>query len=302
MTTTETTTNILTVRTSENAALSTALLGLRERMEHAARENINAQLAPMGQSLDDFTGTEQLALIRVEEFRLVNDMDLATIVLRGQILTEIEDQGLHTVHPNHFATVEDMAEELGISPSEVSDIRNMTRIIFPFIEQRMGVPVAQIWDRIGKAKFRVMVPTLKALITGEMPGRGQTLDSVNRLIEEAEATFGDMGQTNVEPEEVRHQAAENLISVAQTAPVREVVNHIRQGNVTPALNPVVVEVDGRKFMFSEVDDDQMLVVTRKLGRHMSEPVRYHLPADPRARQREAAQIGLLRNIVNLLEG
>ena len=62
-------------------------------------------------------------MVATEKLRLVNGMDLAAIMLRGKILKDIEDQALHTVHPNHYDTLTALAEEQGISISELSDIR-----------------------------------------------------------------------------------------------------------------------------------------------------------------------------------
>ena len=55
-------------------------------------------------------------------------------------------------------------------------------------------------------------------------------------------------------------------------------------------------------MISEVYDEQMLVLGRKLGRHMAQPVTVELPEDARARQREAARVPILRTINHIFEG
>ena len=73
----------LTIRVSENATLSNALLNLEGSLEAAARQNLNAVLEQAGQTLDIYTGTEQLAMVATEKLRLINGMDLAAIMLRG---------------------------------------------------------------------------------------------------------------------------------------------------------------------------------------------------------------------------
>src|SRR5512142_917797 len=179
----------LTIRVSENAALSNALLNLEGSLEEAARQNLNAVLQQNGTSLDAYTGTEVLAMVATEKLRLINGMDLAAIMLRGKLIQQIETQALHTVHPNHYETLEALAEDQGISLSELSDIRMMTQVVFPYIENTLGVPVAQIWETIGKTKFRTLVPVLRAIITGEEPGRGSARDNYNRIMEDTAATM-----------------------------------------------------------------------------------------------------------------
>ena len=100
----------------------------------------------------------------------------------------------------------------------------------------------------------------------------------------------------VNEETVRNRAAQNMIHMASEETTRGVQEHLRDGNVTPAMNPVVVVVDGRRYLLSEINEDQLLVAQRKLGRHMAQPVRVELPNDARARQREATRIPLLRQI------
>ena len=132
------------VRVSENVGLSRTLLGLEASMERAARENLNAALSQAGTSLDSYTGTEPLAIIATEKLRLVNGLDLAAIMLRGRLLHEIEDGALFTVHPMHYTTLEQMAQEQGISLSELSDIRGMYDVVFPYIENELGLSVAAV--------------------------------------------------------------------------------------------------------------------------------------------------------------
>lgn len=294
----------LTIRVSENAALSSTLLNLRTQLETAARENINAVLQTAGTSLDAYTDLEQRAMVLTEALRGVNSVDLATILLRGQLLQEIEAGALHTVHPEHYNTLEDMAQAQGISLSELSDIRMMTQTIFPYIENTLGIPVAQVWETMGKSNFRALVPVLRAIITGEEPGRGSARDNYNRILNDTAASLAALnGGSPPDDQTVRRQAVEDLMVAGQQMTARELREHVRDGQVTPALEPVIIEgPDGQQYLLSPIDDDQMLVVQRKLGRHMSPPTRVNLPQDRRRRQQEAFRVAVIRQFNDLIDG
>ncbi len=284
---------IVTFQPSENRGLSTTLLGLESQLENAARQNLDEVLRTQGTELQAFTDLEIMAMVETEKLRLVNGMDLATVMIRGKIIANIEARALHTVHPNGFADLSALARSVGISVSELSDIRTMTQIIFPWIEENIG-PVATVWDALGKTNFRSLVPYLKACITGEPPDTASARNNYERILDTTAIEMQVDGEDPATDAEIRARAAHNLIRTAGEESTRGLQEHIRDGNPTPALNPVIVIVDDRRYMLSEVDEDQLLVARRKLGRHMAEPVTVELPADNRARAREAARIPLLR--------
>lgn len=295
--------NQLLIRVSENAALSNTLLNLEASLEEAARQNINHVLGENGAELSSYTGTEILAMVATEKLRLINGMDLAAIMLRGKLIAQIETQALHTVHPNHYETLEALAEDQGISLSELSDIRMMVQVVFPYIENTLGIPVAQIWETIGKTKFRTLVPVLRAIITGEEPGRGSTRDNYRRIMDDTAASMAVASGERPEDSEVRSQAVQDLLVAGQQMSARELQNHIRDGAVTPAIQPTIISApDGRRFLLAEIDDDQLLVVRRKMGAHMSDPDNVNLPQDTRRRQNEAFRHPIIRDFSRLIEG
>ena len=133
----DTTNALATFQPSENRGLSNTLLGLEGQLEAAARQNLEQVLSTQGTNLQAFTDLEIMAMVETEKLRLVNGMDLATVLIRGKIIKNIEDRALHTVHPNGFADLTALAKSVGISVSELSDIRTMTQIIFPWIEENL---------------------------------------------------------------------------------------------------------------------------------------------------------------------
>jgi hypothetical protein len=294
----------LTVRVSENTGLSNTLMDLENAMERAARENLNAVLSGAGTDLAQYTELEQMAMVVGEKLRLVDGLDLAAIMLRGKLLHQIEDQALFTVHPEHFDTLEAMAQAQNISLSELSDIRQMYDVVFPYIETTLGMSVAEAWDRIGKSNFRALVPYLKAIITGDQPARGSTRDNYNRILDETAASL--MAQNSgVRPDDqtIRRQAVDDLLLAGQQMTARQVQEHLRDGAVTPALNPtIIVGPDGQKYLLAPVDDDQLLVVRRKMGAYCSDPTLVNLPQNQRLRQTEALRNALIRDFSQMLEG
>ena len=149
-------------------------------MRTRCRQNLEEVLATQGTNHQAFTDLEMMAMVETEKLRLVNGMDLAAVMIRGKIIKNIEDRALYSVHPNGYADLTSLALSVKISVSELSDIRVMTQIIFPWIEENLG-PVATIWDGLGKTKFRSLVPYLKACITGELPDTESARVNFNRF-------------------------------------------------------------------------------------------------------------------------
>lgn len=296
-----TNTAITNYQPSENAALSRTLWNLEEQLGNAARQNVMTALNSPGSSAEAFSDLQIEAMVRTEQLRLVNGMDLAAILLRGKILKDIDDRALYSVHPNQYNDLVHLAQDQGISVSELSDIRTMTWIIFPWIEENLQVPIAQIWETVGKAKFRMMCPILKALITGEAPDADSARRNYERILDSMAIELHTQGE-EVTDEAIRDRAARHLIQRAGEETTRELDRTIRDGDVTPALSPILVAVDGHCYMLTEVNEDQLTVAKRKLGRHMADPIAIDLPADARARQREAARVPLLRIINRIFEG
>jgi hypothetical protein len=285
-------TAIAPFRPSTSLALNSSLEALEAQLLAAAQANV----ANAGEG---FTQAEIHAMTVIEELKLINSMDLAAVMLRGRLLDQIEQEGLWAAHPGQYATLEEMARDQGITISELSNIRDLTRVVFPYMENTLGIPVAQVWEQIGKSNFREMVSVLKGIITGEIPGRGQTADTINRILDDTAATARAAGQ-EVTPEGIRRDAVANLLNDASAMTNRQLRQRLRP-NPTAALEPAVLNAGASRLILMEVDAEQYEMFQRVMNRHID--VREHdLPNDPRARQREAARIPQLRRVLSLLEG
>ena len=284
-------TDLIQYQSSSVASLSTALLGLEVTLEAAAREN----LALAG---DGFTDAEKTAMVAVEELKLVNGMDLAALLLRGKLIKYIEDNGLQTIHPDQYISMEHMAKMQGITPTEYSNIRDLYNTVFPYM-QSLGFNIAQVWDEAGKSAFKEILPVVKALITGVMPGAQTAVDAVNRMLDDVAATNA-VGGVEMTDEEMRETAFRSLLDLATTAPVRQVRDHIRPGH-TPNLEPLVIRDHERRTIVIDVTEEQWTMYNRLNNGHM-DIQEWSVPNDARTRQREALQNPVLRRIMQLSDG
>ena len=183
-------TDIVEYQPSQNVQLAGVLNNLEGQLELAARQNLDTAL----EGNDDYTDIEKMSMLKVEQLKLVNGMDLAVLLMRGRLLAQIRDMGLWSTHPNGYATLESMAHEIGITTSEMKDIETLTTVIFPYLEDDLGIHVAQVWEEIGKSNFRELCPVLNAIITGEQSPSARVNDAVERVLDDVAATAIAAGQ------------------------------------------------------------------------------------------------------------
>jgi len=286
-------TQLAVIAASPNTELSTGLLGVENYLRRAAEANVDA-------AGSDFTTAERHAMVVVEELKLVNGMDLAGILLRGKLLREIEAGSLWTFHPGQFTTLQEMARAQGISIAELSQVRSLCNIIFPYIENTLHMSVPTLWEEIGRSNFCDMIGIMRGIITGEPTGSASVTASINHAMEDTAATARAAGQTFTDPE-LRAQTVHNLLEVGGQMTNAELRNHVRPTR-TAAIEPTIIEVDGHQYMIAEISADQRTMLNRKLSGYMEEPLFFQLPADRRARQREAARIAILRTLSSLTDG
>ena len=249
---------------STHAGMSTQLASLNDQFEHAARQNVQTFLA-QNQSMDSFTNTEKHAMIKMEQLKLIGDLTLAEILLRGQVIHEIESMGLWSTHPMGFTSMEDAAEAQGISKSEYSNIRDLCEIIFPYLAQA-GYNIADLWETIGKSNFRELVPILKRTITdeGSRSARVEAIftNEMNDIVASAQVMGGE-----ITDQDAREILVDQLIEAGQL-PVRELRQRIRPER-TPNLEAYQLSYDGnRSILMVVADDDQRQLIQSRLRGHI----------------------------------
>ncbi len=247
---------------STKLSLNTRLNELDSQFETAAAQNIDAAID------ESFTGTERRALIKFEKLKLIGGLGLAEVMLRGKVLDEIEQFGLWSVLPGGYNTLEAAAQAQGISASKLSDIRDLTRVVFPYLTEQLGVSLAECWDNIGSSNFREIIPLLKVMITGVPSQSAQVNSAVDLLLSDAAVSLRVAGN-NEDPADadVTRSAVERVFELGQL-PNRELRTNIRPTR-TPPVGGVTINSGNRRFIVIEVnDDDQWNMVQRKLSGSM----------------------------------
>lgn len=267
----------------------------------------------------ELTEAEREAAIVIEELKMINGLDLAAVMLRGRLLDDIENRALWSVHPGGYATLEEMARDQGISITELSQVRDLYRIIFPFIEEELGMSIPELWEQIGKSNFREMVPVLKCLIAGpDEHTKASVRNSYERLMDDAAATLRAQGITDEQliedgappelvaaldgptDEDITEAAIRNLIEAGAVMSNRDLRQTIRPER-TPSLEPTIIRSNGNRVIVMTVSDDQYTLFERRMGSAI-DPIEFNMPQDPVTRQREAARIRALRDVADLVYG
>jgi hypothetical protein len=279
-----------------NTAMATALASLRGTIHNAAQANLDVVLAQD----DGFTATERQSMLLIEELRLVNGLDLAAVLHRAQILREIESTNAIANHPNGYSSMQEMAQDQGISTAELSQTLALANYIFPYVQEHMGIAVAQLWEQIGKSKLRELVPVLVSIITGEESTTATVRASVERILDDTAVTLRAAGQP-YEDEDVRRAAVEELVENGINLTTRQLRQHIRPERTDPIEGNIVTRNGHRVVVLEIADDGQMDMLVRKMGGSLNTQT-FALPADARLRQQTALRIPGLREIMRMLEG
>jgi hypothetical protein len=249
---------------STHAGMSTQLASLNDQFEQAARQNVQTFIV-QNPGMSSFTSTEKHAMIKMEQLKLIGDLTLAEILLRGQVIHEIESMGLWSTHPMGFNSMEDAAEAQGISKSEYSNIRDLCDVIFPYLAQA-GYIIADLWETIGKSNFRELVPILKRTITDEVSRSARVeaifTNEMNDIVASAQA----MGEV-ITDQDARKILVDQLIEAGQL-PVRELRQRIRPERI-PGLEAYQLSYDGNLSILMVVaDDDQSQLLQSRLRGHI----------------------------------
>jgi hypothetical protein len=204
-------------------------------------------------------------MIKMEQLKLIGDLGLAEVLLRGKLIQEIENEALWSIHPNQYPSMQEAAKDQGISPSEYSNIRNLYNIVFPYLTQVLGLNLAEIWEEVGKSNFRELCPYLVRAITGETSSSRNVEGAYATLIDDLQASNAASGIT-MTAEQVQQAVIEQLLEAGQL-PNRQLRARIRPER--PSSFPAhVVDYDhnGRpvKVVIALVDEEQYAYLGRKL--------------------------------------
>jgi replicative DNA helicase len=254
---------------TESVQLASALGNLQNTLFEAAEANIRAAL---GEEANQYSALQMRAMTYAEALRLTSGMDLSTIITRGNIIRDIETQGLTGVHPNGYANLTALAAENGVSVGELSDIRALCDVIFPYIAETLQMNLMEVWDRIGKSSFREMVPALRSLITGEQPNHASVRQAVEQMLNGAAIALADVEEcepADVPETDVRRQAVVALLNEATVHTTREMRRRVRPSPV-PHVQMATLEIaEGQWYGLLKFDSQEQLdLVLRILNPHI----------------------------------
>lgn len=205
--------------------------------------------------LPGYTVPEALAMVTFRMLEETNGLDLATIILRGKLMRDIEVNGRHEYMPGAFATVEEAIEAKGhLSRTQQSIIRGLRDVVFPYVQDKLGMSIPEFWSQVGKSNAQEIIPHLKSLITGEKSKSEKVNKAVAALLEEV----GDGDE-----EETKQAAIEQLLEAAQLTN-----NQLRaklDPSHTPSIPLTIMRYNGSIIMLAEVSDDQLDMLMRVAG-------------------------------------
>ncbi len=311
---------VVQYQVSASDLYSGSLMGIHTIIEQAAAEVVRDQIVAAGGS-ENFSAINIQAMTAVEAFRQVSGLDLTAVMLRAYYLRMIQEQNLLANHPGHYSSLSDMAAQNGCSVSDMLATLDMVNILFPYVENQMGIPVHELWATVGKSKLKEMLPVLKTLITGENSDTESVQLAIERMMDEQYASFRADPELQEavaimddehEPEQNRaavrerlnHVARQNiiqhLIELGGQLPIIEVRRHLRPQRTQPIQFQTFQ--DGQNFIvMGSASPEQFEMMRNKMGERM-ETMALALPDDPRARQAEAFRIPLFRRVYALLNG
>ena len=205
-------------------------------------------------------------MIKLEQLKLIGDLGLAEVLLRGKIIQQIENEGLWAVHPNQYQSMQEAAKAQGISVSEYSDIRQLYNIVYAYIVENTGANLALLWEEIGKSNFRELTPYLVRAITGETNQSQNVERSFTAMMEDIAATAQASG-IEMTDQEMRHQVVEQLLEAGQLTnrQLRVRIRPERSSSITVHVVDYQHNGTSRKILVSMVDERQYAFLQRRLG-------------------------------------
>lgn len=205
-----------------NPSLSKQIDDLYKTSHQEAQSNLDTLMDQ--NNFDNLADSAKGAMLKLEQLKQTNGQTLVDIYVRYQLIEQIQTDDLWRAHPDSFDSVEDAVEAQGISKSEYSNILDFCETIFPYLTDA-GYNIQDLWETLGKSKFRELTPLLKRIITGE--------ESRSKYVEKAFQKFVEIitGDTPAEgediPDTVRKQVVDHLLKLAEELPVRELRDEIR---------------------------------------------------------------------------
>jgi hypothetical protein len=259
-----------------NNSLATVRTNFRAQLEAAAEANV--------EQYGDFTPLEKRALTKVEQLRMLGGFELITLLERGALMNEIEQEGLVSVFPGEYESLEQICQAIGISKAEYSDTRGLCNVLFPWLEANTDRSLQEWWEEIGKSKFRELLPVLRGLIEGESARNHETVNEAIRVqlnnamvnvVNEVSTEAGrvltadeiiELQRTTTESGALQHRAILTVLEFG-ALPVREMRQQVRP-NRTPNIAGTMIRGERRSYAVLRMDGGQSEMFQRLMGTHV----------------------------------
>jgi hypothetical protein len=308
---TDTELTIMNYQPASSEIMAQSLVDLRRSIHAAALANVN--VAMDGQ---EFTETEVNAMTLIEELRQTNGLDLAAVLMRADLLRQIERTNAITNHPAGYRNLQEMANDQGISVSELSNTLDWVNVIFPFVQDELGLPVAQFFERVGKSNLRELTPILKSIITGEPSSTASVRNSVERLLEDTAASLlaagsgPELGEQNHPAPEgqddfiqrTRRATVEHLIEQGELLPNRELRRTVRPER-TPVIQGTALRGanGGQIMVLASMTEEQYQSLMRRAS-SVLDLSNIEVDGDPARRRELLPRVIEVRRLLSLMEG
>ena len=212
-------------------------------------------------SNDAVTDEQRVALVDEQQLRVLQATELEVHLVTGNVLAQIDATASYADSPYGYERLNEMAEAAGISASERSDTMALSQTIFPYIEQVLRLDPRDLWARVGKARFRRIVPILRTIMQ-------PSYDGTERVREQIEVVRRQAARdTNREPGQVNNQeVAAYVLEMAETHSVRNLNQNLRGDDRNPFILHFVVQGEDVEVS-GNITADDLELIRRRLNEH-----------------------------------
>lgn len=235
--------NAITLINEKDWLLKDRLTAIDAEYTELAMKNI--------QQAQGLSGPNAMAVLEFEKLLLTKEQDLLTIMYRGERLAQIEKFTLWAHHPEGFNSLEEAAQvKAGLSKSQISNIKDLYTIVFPYVES-LGMSIVEFWSNVNQSNLREIIPYLKVLITGELSKRQSVNDAVDVIRDDVLALVGD----NQTKDELDMMVFDRIIDLAANTTNAGLREALRPSDHTP-IPAILTTRNGHNYLVAQMDDSE----------------------------------------------
>lgn len=230
------------------APLDVFVSHLKTKTEEAAQQIVES-------GKPNLSPAEHKAVVVEQQLKIISGLQLEINLLMGDVLNEADIASTWKSHPS-IKSFSELLAEVGLSASESSDYIAISTIIFPWLEE-MGLNPREMWQRIGKSKFRRIVPLLRAILN-PAASSPSVHKQVNDIRERLEREEGD---------EVSDDALGlHILSEAETHSLRNLDQNLR-GDESMPIAFIGTQRGDDVHIRSDMGVDQLDLLRKRMYQH-----------------------------------